>query len=164
VTSENVRIRVLMTPADTKQINNTLAQVFERGQLLDRVAAYWKPLTNDLKEFHKSAPNEAVGVLEGNRSVYLFSRGVIEPPRAIHTPDPEYTDTARSKRLEGTTLLSVIVNEKGFPEMLQIVRGLGEGLDIQALVAVASWRFHPALKNGQPVAMLIDVEVTFKMG
>jgi TonB family protein len=61
-------------------------------------------------------------------------------------------------------VISVVVNEKGFPEMLEIVRGLGEGLDIEALVTVARWRFNPALKDGKAVAVLVNVEVTFRLG
>ena len=34
----------------------------------------------------------------------------------------------------------------------------GEGLDIQAWLAVAGWRFHPAKLNGQPVAVQISVD------
>jgi protein TonB len=68
------------------------------------------------------------------------------------------------QRLEGTAVIPVVVNEKSFPEMLEIVRGLGEGLDIEALVTVAGWRFDPALKAGKPVAVLVNVEVTFRLG
>jgi hypothetical protein len=48
--------------------------------------------------------------------------------------------------------------------MLKIVRGLGGGLDIQALVTVANWEFGPALIAGKPVAVLINVEVQFRLG
>jgi hypothetical protein len=40
---------------------------------------------------------------------------------------------------------------------------LEEGLDTQALLAVASWRFKPAIKDGHPVAVIINVEVNFKL-
>lgn len=57
----------------------------------------------------------------------------------------------------------VAVNEKGFPEVLEVTRSLDEALDAQALAAVAQWRFRPAMKDGQPVAVLINVEVTFRL-
>jgi periplasmic protein TonB len=120
-------------------------------------------MTNDLEAFRQSTPDAVVAELEGNRPVYLVNRGVVEPPRAIFMPDPEYPEAARLQRLQGTTVLSVVVNENGFPEMLEIVRGLGEGLDLQALLAVASWRFNPGVRDGKPVAVLINVEVSFKL-
>ena len=152
-----------MSPVSVEQVNSSLARIFQGGQLLDRVSAYWKPMTDDLKAFHQSTPNGVIGELEGNRPVYLFNPGTVEPPKATRTPDPVYTEAARRKGLEGTAVLSVVVNEKGFPEMLKIVRGLGEGLDIQALLAVASWQFDPARRAGNPIAILINVEVKFRL-
>lgn len=163
VTDDRVRIFVEMSASDVPQVNKILSQVFQGGQLLDRVAAYWKPKTTDLKTFRSNTPNAVVAELEGNRPVYQVNPGVVDPPKPIRTPDPTYTDTARRNRVEGTAVLLVAVNEKGFPEVLEITRGLGEGLDTQALAAVAGWRFKPATKNGQPVAVLINVEVTFRL-
>jgi TonB family protein len=163
LTDQSVRIRVQLLPVNIKQINETLAKVFQGGQLMNRVSAYWKPMTNDFKAFRQATPNAVVAELEGNRPVYLVNPAVMQPPRGIHMPDPEYTEAARNKRIQGTTVLSIVVNEKGFPEILEIVRSLGEGLDIQALLAVASWRFDPAIEDGKPVAVLINVEVAFKL-
>ena len=163
VTGDRVRILVELSALDVSQVNKVLSQVFQGGQLLERVAAYWKPKTTDLKAFRASTPNAIVGELEGNRPVYLANPGVVDPPKPIHTPDPAYPETARQDRLQGTTVLLIAVNEKGFPEVLEITRGLGEGLDTQALAAVADWRFEPAKKNGLPVAVLINVQVTFRL-
>ena len=163
LTDQGVHIRMQLLPVNVKQVNDALAQVFQGGQLMDRVSDYWKQVTDDLKGFRQSTPNAVVGELEGNRPVYLVNPGVVEPPRTIHAPDPEYTEAARNKRIQGTTVLSIVVNEKGFPEMLEIVRGLGEGLDIQALLAVATWRFDPAVKDGKPIAVLVNVEVEFRL-
>jgi protein TonB len=43
------------------------------------------------------------------------------------------------------------------------MKGLGEGLDTQALIAVSDWRFKPAVKDGQPVAVIINVDVNFEL-
>jgi len=158
-----VRIFIEMSASDVSQANKTLSQIFQGGQLLERVAAYWKPKAADLKAFRISTQNAVVAELEGNRPVYLVNPGVVKPPQASHAPDPTYTDTARRDKVEGTTVLLVVVNENGSPEVLEIVRGLGEGLDTQALATVAGWRFKPAMKNGQPVAVLINVEVNFHL-
>jgi TonB family protein len=76
---------------------------------------------------------------------------------------PTFTRSAREKRLEGTAVVSVVVHEKGLPEILEVTKDLGEGLDIESLLTVAAWRFHPATLNGQPVAVQIRVEVSFRL-
>jgi TonB family protein len=149
-----------MSALDKIQVNQILSQVFEGGALAARITTYWKPNTTDLKEFRSKTPNAIVGELEGNRPVYLGNPG-IEAPKPIYSPDPTYSDSARRDKLQGKAILSVAVNEKGFPEVLEITQSLGEGLDTHALAAVARWRFRPAMKNGQPVAVLINVEVNF---
>jgi TonB family protein len=163
VTGDRLRIFVEIPSLDALKVKKILSQLFQGGQLSERMAAQWKPRTIDLKAFRSSTPNAIVAELEGNRPVYLANPGVVEPPKPTHTPDPTYSEAARRNKLEGTAVLLVAVNEKGFPEILEITRGLGEGMDIQALVAVAGWRFKPALKNGQPVAVLINVEVSFRL-
>jgi TonB family protein len=173
VTDRGIRIRVDLPPAasDLPQVNKTLSNVFQGGGLLDRVALYWKPKfdlggpdsVEQIKALRNREPNAIVAELEGNRPVYLANPGTVEPPKAIHTPEPTYTETARQERLAGTTVLLVVVNEKGLPEIMEITTGLGEGLDIRALTAVAGWTFKPAMKDGEPVAVLINVQVDFHL-
>ena len=84
------------------------------------------------------------------------------PPKAVQTPDPEYTEKARKRKLEGTTNLLVVVNEKGYPGIVELMKDLGEGLDVGALAAVAEWTFKPAMRNGLRVAAMVIVEITFR--
>lgn len=163
VTADRLRVFVDTPSSDTLEVKKILSQVFQGGQLSERIAAYWKPRTTDIKSFRKNAPNAIVAELEGNRPVYVVNPGVVDPPKPIDTPDPTYTDAARQNRTQGTAVLLVVVNEKGFPEILEITKSLGEGLDTQALAAVARWRFRPGLKDGQPVAVAVNVEVSFRL-
>jgi TonB family protein len=163
LTSDDIRIHIQIPTPDKNEVNRALAQIFQSGQLLDRVSAYWKPTTTDPDTFKATTPNGVFGELEGSRPVYLVKPGITEPPRAFYSPEPEFTDAARRSRTGGTTQLEVIINEAGFPEVLEIVHALGEGLDIQSLATVAKWRFHPATREGKPVAVMVSVEVTFQL-
>ena len=58
-----------MSALDVSQVNRVLSQVFQGGQLLERVAAYWKPKTTDLKAFRASTPNAIIAELEGKARV-----------------------------------------------------------------------------------------------
>ena len=55
------------------------------------------------------------------------------------------------------------VDAGGRPQQVQISRSLGMGLDEKAIAAVRSWRFTPAMKDGRPVAVQINVEVNFRL-
>jgi len=45
----------------------------------------------------------------------------------------------------------------------RVARHLGMGLDEKALEAVRSWRFEPAMKDGRPVAVQVNIEVYFRL-
>jgi periplasmic protein TonB len=89
--------------------------------------------------------------------------GGISAPQPISTPDPEYTQEARNAKTQGTCILWLIVDQQGYPRDIRLVRGLGFGLDARAIEAVKQWRFHPAMKDGQPVNVQISVEVGFHL-
>ena len=57
----------------------------------------------------------------------------------------------------------MVVGPDGRPREIRISRSLGLGLDEKALEAVRTWRFDPARKDGQPVAVQINVEVSFRL-
>jgi protein TonB len=95
----------------------------------------------------------------------VFRAGVagVTQPRAIYDPDPEYTDEARNARFQGVVLLALLVDADGHTSNIRVQRSLGMGLDQKAVQTVSKWRFQPATLNGHAVAVLINVEVSFKL-
>ena len=87
----------------------------------------------------------------------------ITPPKALYAPDPDYTERARSDRFQGDIVLGVVVGADGNARSVWVVRPLGEGLDENAVATVGAWKFAPARKNGEPVAVIVNVEVTFRL-
>jgi protein TonB len=104
-------------------------------------------------------PGEGGGIGGG---LYKVGGGV-SAPRAVFAPDPEYSEEARKAKYQGTVVLYVIVSPDGRPRDLRVVRSLGLGLDEKALEAVRTWRFEPAMRDGRPVAVQINVEVSFRL-
>lgn len=104
-----------------------------------------------------------VGTLAGGRAVYAWESGVVSKPKAIYKPGPRYASNALLKKISGTIRVRVIVNEKGFPEIMEIVEHLREGLDTNALSAVSQWRFEPGLRNGVAAASVVVVELKFNL-
>jgi periplasmic protein TonB len=89
--------------------------------------------------------------------------GGVSAPRPISTPDPEYSEEARKAKYQGTCVLWLVVGPDGKPRDIRIARSLGLGLDEKAVEAVKRWMFEPALKDGRPVAVQINVEVSFRL-
>jgi TonB family protein len=95
--------------------------------------------------------------------VYSVGNGV-SAPRAIYSPEPEFSDEARAAKYQGVVTLALTVRPDGRPANVFIVRALGMGLDQKALETVRTWRFEPGrLKDGRPVSVQIQVEVDFRL-
>src|SRR5215472_16951764 len=111
----------------------------------------------------ESARTKAAETASGGgccNGIYSVGDGV-SSPRVIYKPEPDYSDEARKIRLQGVVVVSAVVAPDGRPTRLRIARSLGMGLDEKALEAVNRWRFEPARKAGQPVAVQISIEVDF---
>jgi TonB family protein len=94
--------------------------------------------------------------------VYRVS-GNVTAPRPILSRSPAYSEEARHAKLVGTVILRTIIGVDGIPRDVEVVRALGQGLDEKAVAAVRGWRFKPATKDGKPVPVQINIEVTFKL-
>jgi protein TonB len=87
----------------------------------------------------------------------------IDAPRLIREVRPVYTDEARRRGIEGVVVLEVIVTQSGSVDRIRVVRGLGAGLDQNAIAAVKQWKFDPARRKGVPVDVVVEIEVGFNM-
>ncbi|HET9038404.1 MAG TPA: energy transducer TonB [Myxococcaceae bacterium] len=72
-----------------------------------------------------------------------------------------YPEDARSRGIEGTVVLSVLVDETGQVRTVKVVSGPGAGLDQAAAKAVERIRFRPATRKGKPVPAQITYRYTF---
>ena len=94
--------------------------------------------------------------------VYKIGGGVSAPIPTFRA-EPEYSEEARRAKWQGAVLLQVTIDENGVPQNIQVVRPLGLGLDEKAIEAVQKWRFKPGTKDGQPVPVLANIEVNFRL-
>jgi TonB family protein len=84
--------------------------------------------------------------------------GGVSAPVLISKIEPEYSEEARSARLQGTVRLYVQLSPAGKPTNIQVVQPLGMGLDEKAMEAVKSWRFKPGMMAGQPVTVEATID------
>jgi TonB family protein len=94
--------------------------------------------------------------------IYRVGGGVSQPA-VIFKLDPEYSEEARKSKLSGSVMLSVIVDTEGRARDIRVVKGLGMGLDEEAIVAVYQWRFKPGMRGGQPVNVRARIQVNFRL-
>jgi protein TonB len=77
-------------------------------------------------------------------------------------PAPRYPPESMRRGESGEVLLEINVDPAGRPHSMDIVRSSGSRyLDRAALVAARSWRFRPAMRDGQPVSGTVNVPVRF---
>ena len=84
-------------------------------------------------------------------------------PKPIRTPNPEYCDKGRKKKINGIVLLDFIVTAEGRVRDVKVTQSLFPCLDSQAVAAVSTWKFEPAMKDGKPVAVHLKSEVDFHL-
>jgi TonB family protein len=96
-------------------------------------------------------------------SVAAVAKPIDRPVEIVFKPTPEYTEEARSARIEGTVSLELEFTAAGEVRVLRIVRGLGHGLDEAAQRAALRIRFKPALSDGTPVDSRATVHITFRL-
>jgi TonB family protein len=87
----------------------------------------------------------------------------ITAPIVLNFPGAEFSDEARRAKYQGVCMLSMIVDAHGIPQNLRVIRKLDYGLSEKAIEAVNKYRFKPAMKDGRPVPVMIDVEVNFHL-
>ena len=96
--------------------------------------------------------------------VYRPGWGIVNP-RVLREVKPQYTAEAMREKVAGTIDLELVVLPDGTVGDVQITRSLDPdfGLDEQAIKAVRQWRFIPGTRFGEPVAILITIEVGFNL-
>jgi TonB family protein len=89
----------------------------------------------------------------------------IELPRLLREVKPQYTADAMRAKIQGTAVLDCVVTAEGTVGECQIVRSLDSsfGLDQKAVEAAKQWRFVPGKRMGQPVPVLVTIELTFTL-
>ena len=141
-----------------------LARVFQGGDLQQQIANFWRPSPEWEKnpdKLSKHLPGTVVGLLNGVVKVYSVGSEVL-PPKPIHTPYPDYPAALRSHGNSDLVILCIVINEMGAPVFFAAAKSPSEALAEHAALAVAKWKFEPARREGQPVPVVINVEINFR--
>jgi periplasmic protein TonB len=96
--------------------------------------------------------------------VYQPGNGVT-PPQPTYIPKPQYTADAMRARIQGTVWVECVVQTNGQCSDTRVVRSLDPtfGLDQEAIKAARLFRFRPGMRLGEPVAVLVTIELSFTL-
>jgi periplasmic protein TonB len=107
--------------------------------------------------------DEGPGAGQGDSYQGAYGNGVTLPLCA-DCPEPQHTDQAREAKLQGRVTLCVLVGTNGRAWQLQIVQGVGLGLDERARESVRAWKFIPAHDAARrALASWVTIEVVFRL-
>jgi TonB family protein len=81
----------------------------------------------------------------------------------LSKPTPVYTQEARNLHIEGEVLLEVVLEASGSLRVVRVVRGLGHGLDDNAVRAAEQIHFKPAMRDGQPADSTVVLHIIFQL-
>jgi TonB family protein len=88
--------------------------------------------------------------------------GELAEPSPLHKVDPKYPPTAIAEHIEGEVILYAVIRRDGSVDSIQLVKGIDDQLDANAMHALAQWKFHPAERNGEPVDLEAIVHIPFR--
>jgi TonB family protein len=87
----------------------------------------------------------------------------VTTPKAIYSPQPEFSERARQAGEGGTVTISLTVGVDGQPRDLKVECASAPDLAEKALESINTWKFEPGTKDGKPVMVQIAVEVQFHL-
>ena len=88
--------------------------------------------------------------------------GSISQGLLIHAVAPVYPEDARQARIQGTVALCAVITKEGRVENLKLVSGPKQ-LVPAAIGAVQQWRYQPYLLSGNPVEVVTEIQVNFRL-
>ena len=107
-------------------------------------------------------PGEGGGTGGG---VYRLGGSGVVAPRLLKEVKPAYTGDAMRAKIQGVVTVEAIVLPNGTVSSVQVTRSLDRtfGLDEEAIKAVKRWVFAPGTRFGEPVPVLVEIELTFTL-
>lgn len=183
---EGVRAVLWAQPAALSLASPVAALPFHtRSHLVKRVAHLTKEVPMSRRSLvFATAATAALLLLVGAAGAAAFPFGDAEPP-AKATPaapsdvlkvggdvmapvevrrvQPTYPEELRNNRVQGTVILSAVIDEKGAVTKVEAVESPAPEMTKAAVEAVRLWTYRPATKKGKPVKVHLTVTVSFKL-
>ena len=106
-----------------------------------------------------SAP--AAGNRDANGERIYSPREVTQKAQILSKPDAEYTEEARKNHVAGTVVVRAVLSSTGQVTQVRPISSLPYGLTEKAIAAAHKIKFQPAMKDGTPVSVYMQIEYNF---
>jgi TonB family protein len=95
---------------------------------------------------------------------YRPGAGIINPT-LLREVKPKYTSEGMRAKIQGIVQLEAVVLENGTVGEIRVIKSLDKvfGLDNEAIVAGKQWLFRPGTRQGQPVPIVVIIELEFRL-
>jgi len=92
-----------------------------------------------------------------------ISSSDISAPVPLRKVDPKYPPSLMSERVEGEVVLYAVIRRDGTVDSIQLVHGIDEQLDENAMQALSQWKFQPGARQGSTVELEAIVHIPFRL-
>ncbi len=131
---------------------------WEREQFFESFSVFIVPPPPQYGPGIRATPNEGT-----DSNQILSGREVTQKVRVFAKPEPVYTESARKYRITGTVVLRAVFSEDGKVTDVFVIRKLPHGLTGAAIKAARGISFTPAVKDGHPVSVYMELQYNFNL-
>ena len=157
-------------PADPSSVTTTTSQAHANHLLRDALDAIFAPgldqrMMAAMPDFWKLY-YQAVAAKADYRpadAAILRQTTVDQKAHLLTSFEPGSNDFAQAAGVAGMSLYHTVIGVDGKPGEIAVARPIGFGLDENAVAAIRKAKFSPAIKNGQPVPVMLDLIVQFRI-
>jgi hypothetical protein len=157
-------------PADPASVTTTLSPAHAAGVLRDALDRIFAPGIDDrlkasMPSFWRLYYQAAAANTDYRPSdlAVLRQNTVDKKARLVTTFEPESNEYAQAHAVAGMALYHTVIGADGKPAEIAVARPIGFGLDENAVAAIRKATFEPAIKDGKPVPVLLDLVVQFRI-
>jgi len=157
-------------PADPSSVTTTTSQAHANKLLRDAIDATFAPGLDDRmmtampdfwKLYYKSVAAK-VDYRPADASI-LRQNAVDQKAHLLTSFEPASNDFAQNAGVAGMALYHTVIGADGLPGEIAVARPIGFGLDENAVAAIRKAKFSPAIKDGKPVPVMLDLVVQFRI-
>jgi TonB family protein len=157
-------------PADPTSVTTTISPAHAAKVLKDALDKIFAPGLDDrmmaaMPDFWKLY-YQAVAAKDDYRPTdpsVLRQNTVDKKAELVTKFEPESNEWAQASGIAGPALYHAVIGADGKPTEIAVARPIGFGLDESAVEAIRKASFEPAIKDGKPVPVLLDLYVSFRI-
>jgi TonB family protein len=151
-------VTTTISPAHaTKVLKDALYQVFAQGldeRMMASLPDFWKLYYQAVAAKADYRPKDP-SILRQNTAD--------QKARLLTAFEPDSNEFAQAHGVAGMAQYHAVIGTDGKVGEVAVSRPIGFGLDENAVAAIRKASFQPAIKDGKPVAVMLDLNVSFRI-